>query len=400
MAKIVIPDGSEFPSTAEVVVIGGGILGAATAFYASRAGLQAVVLEMREGLASLTTAASEECFRAQFSEAENVEMMLASIQVYETFADLIGIPDYGISLRQQGYLFLSDSPDAPTKLQERVQHQQRIGLADVEYLSGDEVRRRFPWAGPAVTAATYRAKDGWLSAHEATYGFAKGSAAQFLLRTKALGLRTDAHGVCAVETSRGVIETRQVVAAAGPFSGEVAQLAGLDLPLTAVRRQKVILAPDPLIPSDAPMTIDDVGGAYWRPEVGGAAIGWALPEEPGRPVEKVPTDWTFPALALEEVSRLAPFWSQVAERLTRANVFLSAGQYTMTPDSKPILGPCGVPGLFLNAGYSGHGIMAAPEGSRMVVEMMLGRLDAETSPFGLARFKGAQGRLQTERMVI
>ncbi|MBC7224390.1 MAG: FAD-binding oxidoreductase [Anaerolineae bacterium] len=400
MGRIFIPTEDEFPRTAEVVIIGGGILGAATAFYAGREGLDPVVLEMRDGLATLTTAASEECFRAQFSEPENVAMMLASIHVFEHFAEVVGLPGYDIGLHQQGYLFLSDDPDAPEVLRERVEHQRRIGLEDVEFLDADEIRRRFPWTSPQVTAATFRARDGWLSAHEVTYGFAKASRARFLLRTKVLRILTDAEGVCGVETNRGAIATRSVVLAAGPFSGLLAQAAGVDLPLEVVRRQKVVLAPDPAIPQDAPMTIDAFRGAYWRPEVGGAALGWAMPEEPGEPMERVPTDWTFPAMVLEEVSRLSPFWEEVAERLTRGSVFLSAGQYTVTPDAKPILGPCEVPGLYLNVGYSGHGVMGAPEGSRQVVEMLLGRMDADASPFGLQRFRKPAAALSQEKMVI
>lgn len=400
MGTIFIPEAQNFPSTADLVVIGGGILGTATAFYASLEGIHTVVVEMRDGLATLTTAASEECFRAQFSEPENVAMMLASIRVFENFADVVGLPGYDIGLRQQGYLFLSDHPEAPRLLRDRVDHQRRIGLTDVEFLPHDEVRRRFPWTSPQVTAATFRAKDGWLSAHEVTYGFAKGSRAQFLLRTKALRILQDGNGVAGLETSRGVIQTRAIVISAGPFSGVVAQTAGIPLPLTLLRRQKVVLAPDPVIPQDAPMTIDAFGGAYWRPEVGGASMGWSTPEEPGEPSEKVPTDWTFPALVLEELSRLSPFWKEVAGRLTRESVFLSAGQYTITPDAKPILGPCSLPGLYLNVGYSGHGVMAAPEGSRQVVEMILGRMAPAENPFSITRFQQPTPRLSQEQMVI
>jgi len=192
MGKIIVPGASEFPRQADVVIIGGGILGTATAFYASRAGLDTVVLEMRDGLATLTTAASEECFRAQFSEPENVAMMKASIEVFENFPEVIGVPGYDIGLHQQGYLFYTDAPEAPQTLRSQVELQQSIGLGDVEFLTGDEVRRRFPWASPRVAAATYRAGDGWLSAHELTHGFAKGSEALFLLRTKATGMNSAA----------------------------------------------------------------------------------------------------------------------------------------------------------------------------------------------------------------
>ncbi len=401
MGKIIVPDASEFPRQADVVIIGGGILGAATAFHASRAGLDTVVLEMREGLATLTTTASEECFRAQFSEPENVAMMKASIEVFENFPEVIGVPGYDIGLHQQGYLFYTDDPEGPQNLRAQVEHQQSIGLDDVEYLSGDEVRRRFPWASPKVTAATYRAGDGWLSAHELTHGFAKGSEALFLLRTKATGIKLGSQGIEGVETNRGHISTRTVVIAAGPFSGQVAGLAGLELPLDLLRRQKVIIGQDAAIPQDAPLTISLPSGAYWRPEVGGGAMGWATPEEPGEPLEKVPTDWAFPALVLEEISKLAPFWKEVVGRLTRDNVFLSAGQYTCTPDSKPILGPSpDITGVFFNLGYSGHGIMAAPEGSRYVVAMITGQMSDEDNPFSCQRFARGEVVVSEEKMVI
>ncbi len=403
MGKIFVPDAQTFPAQAEVVIIGGGVLGAATAFYASKAGLDAVVLEMRDSLASLTTTASEECFRAQFSEPENIAMMKASIAVFENFAEVIGIPGYDIGLHQQGYLFYTSDPEAPEKLRAQVAHQRSMGLDDVEFWTGDEVRHHFPWASPQVTAATWRAKDGWLSAHELTYGFAKGSQARFLLRTRATDILVDAQGVAGVETNRGTIATRTVVIAAGPFSGQVAQWAGAELPLTILRRQKCIIAPHPAIPQDAPMTIDLSTGAHWRPEVGGAALGWsnALPEEPSEPLENVPTDWTFPALVLEEVMKLAPFWEKVAADLKREHVFLSAGQYTMTPDHKPILGPYpDVPGLFLNVGYSGHGVMGSPEGSRYVVAMITGEMRPEDNPFCFERFARGEVCISAEEMVL
>jgi glycine/D-amino acid oxidase-like deaminating enzyme len=130
-------------------------------------------------------------------------------------------------------------------------------------------------------------------------------------------------------------------------------------------------------------------------------MGWATPEKPGEPLEKVPTDWAFPALVLEEVSKLASFWEEVAGRLTRDSVFLSAGQYTCTPDSKPILGPSpDVEGLFFNLGYSGHGIMGAPEGSRYVVAMITGLMSDEDNPFSYQRFTRGEVVVSEEKMVL
>jgi len=349
----------------------------------------------------LTTAASEECFRAQFDEPENVRMVVESIAVFEDFAEVVRVPGCDINIHQQGYLFLTAAEEGPELLKKRVQHQHSIGLSDVEFLDGDEVRRRFPYVGPTVLGATFRAKDGWLSTHELTYGFGKGSSAFFALRTAATGIRVDAQGVSAVATTRGEISTRCVVIAAGPFAGIVASWVGVQLPLSNLRRQKVVLGSVPLVPRDAPMTIDQDTGVYWRPEVGGAAMGWALPEEPSEPMEQVPTDWTFPAVVLEGVARLVPFWQQVAEALTRDNIFLSAGQYTCTPDNKPIIGPySSVPGLYLNLGYAGHGIMASAGGARLLVDLIIDpRANAE-NPFRYERFAGKDFKVSAEGMVI
>jgi len=401
MGRIIIPSDTDVPRTADLVIIGGGILGAATAFHATRAGLRTIVIEMRDGLATLTTTASEECFRAQFSEPENVSMMLASIRIFENFAEYIGIPGYDISLHQQGYLFLTDRPDGPITARRTFQRMREAGLNDVELWDENEVRKHFPWVSEDVTAATWRAKDGWLSAHELTYGFAKGSAATFLLRTEAIGVTLDAQGVASVETNRGPISTRRVVIAAGPFSGVVAKMAGVELPLTILRRQKAIIGHDEFIPQNAPMAVDMVTGAYWRPEVGGAALGWAIDEDPSMPSENVPVDWQFAAMVLQQVKRLAPFWEGVIQRLTRDNLFLSAGQYTITPDAKPILGPHPeIAGLFFNLGYSGHGVMASPEGSRMVIDMMIGKLNVEDSPFRFTRFRERAAGAAQEKLVI
>jgi sarcosine oxidase subunit beta len=399
MARITVPHGDELPRSADVVIVGGGIIGCATAFYASKAGFDVVVLERREGLGTLTTAASEECFRAQFDEPENVKMMLESIAVFEHFADLVKIADCDIHLHQQGYLFLTNGD--PEVLRKRVEQQRGIGLADVEYLPGDEVRQRFSYVGPDVTAATWRARDGWLSAHELTFGFAKGSAAFFALRTGATGIRLDGQGVAAVTTARGEIATRCAVIAAGPFAGVVASWVGARLPLANLRRQKAVLGQVPIMPPRAPMTIDNDTGVYWRPEVWGAALGWALPEPASEPLELVPTDWTFPAVALDGAARLVPFWAQVAEKLTRDNVFLSAGQYTCTPDNKPIIGPyASVPGLFFDLGYAGHGIMASPGGARLLVDLILNPAGNEGNPFRYERFAAEEEKVRAERMII
>jgi sarcosine oxidase subunit beta len=377
----------QLPENAEVIIVGGGISGTAAAFFLSRAGLKPVILERLSSLAALTTAQSMEAMRAQFVEPENVAMMRESIGFYESFAANTGLPDYDIGLHQQGYLFLTSEPDQAEDFRRRVREQHRLGLADVQFLTGEQVRRQFPYVAGDVLAGTFRQRDGWLSAHEAAHGFARASGAPIYLNTEVTSISAAGGRVINVMTSRGAIDSPTVVLATGPYSKRVAALAGVELPLRIVRRHRLTIGAHPLIPQDAPMTIDQDTGAHWRPESPGAALAWAQVHEPsGEPVDEVMPNPMFPFEVLEGVSRLCPFWLEVAESLKRDNVFLTAGQYTVTPDDKPVIGPHpDIAGLFFNLGYSGHGVMAAPGGGRLLADLVAGGADDADNPFSFRR---------------
>jgi sarcosine oxidase subunit beta len=378
VGKVYTPSVTDFPNTADVVVIGGGIVGVATAFWLSRTGLDTVLIEMRDGLSTLTTPNSIECFRAQFTEPPMSELARPSIEVFENFSEVIGIPGYDISIRHQGYLFVTDDPAMIPDLKAAVETHHRLGVTDSEYLDHDELLARFPYLSDRVVGATFRQRDGWLSTHEATQGFAKGSTATFLLSTRATGIQKDAQGVCGVQTTRGDISTRVVVDAAGPFAGVVGRMAGLELPLEPVRRQKVFISPKPQIPQDAPLTIDLVEDAYWRPETGGAYIAWVDPDEPvGEPAEELPTDWDFTAIVLEKLFRLNPFWANIADGLKGEDLHPSAGQYVYTPDEQPLIGPVPeLPGFYLNCGYWA-GVMLSPEAGQRIARLVTGQMAPE-----------------------
>jgi sarcosine oxidase subunit beta len=379
---------------ADLVIVGGGILGAATAFFASRAGLRSILVERRAGLATLTTTRSLEGVRAQFDEPEDIAMMRESLEIFERFPDVVGLKDASISFRQQGYLFVSRSEAGAAQLARRVALQHAAGLADVELLDAAELRRRFAYLAPDVRAGAFRQKDGWVASHEASYGFVRGAGdrATLLLETEVLGFERQAGRLAAVLTSRGRLETPRAIVCAGPFSGEVARLAGIELPFFALRRHRGGIKAHDRIPRGAPMTVDFDTGAHWRPEGPGAWIGWsgALDESPQPPAEQVAADWTFPALVLDALCATCPFWGEIAETLGRSNVTVEAGQYDMTPDAKPLIGESELPGLYLNTGYSGHGVMGSPGGSRLAVDLMLGQADAATNPFRASRFREGQ----------
>src|SRR5947208_5204791 len=157
-----VPLTHDLPRTADLVVIGGGIVGAATAFFAARAGLRTVVLERRPALCTLTTPASTGAFRAQFDNPEEIALVRESIALFEQFAEVTGLPGYDLDLHQQGYLWLTTSAEAATRQQALVTRQHSWGLSDVECMDGDTARARFPYLSHEVVGARFRASDGCL----------------------------------------------------------------------------------------------------------------------------------------------------------------------------------------------------------------------------------------------
>ena len=386
MRKIYVPE--KVDATADAVVIGGGIIGVATAFWLSKSGLKTILVEMKNGLSTLTTTASIESFRAEFTEPAMTNLAVEAIKVWENFSAVTGLENYSINLHYGGYLFMTSEEDQVDALKAAVRGYHALGVTDVEFWTGDETRRHFPWASPEVKAATFRAKDGWFSAHEATHGFAIASKnATFYVSTRAVGIETDAKGVCAVKTDKGDIATRVVVNAAGPFAIQVGKMVGIDLPVFQVRRQRVFVAPHPKIPQDAPLAIDIDNESYWRPETGGALLGWHDPEEPKtEPMENPVGDWDFPAFTIEAAARLTPFWNEVAQDLKKDDVSVYAGQYVHAPDDQPIIGPVeAVPGFHLNCAYW-PGVMLSAASGRWTADLITGKMKPQDNPLRLTRF--------------
>ena len=390
------------PPTADIAIIGGGIIGCATAFFAARAGLRVVVLERRAALATLTTPASTGAFRLQFDNAEEIAAVREGVELFDAFAERTGLEDWDLGLTHGGYLFCSLTDATLERSRHLVERQREWGLTDVELLTGDEARARWPWLAPEVLGGRYRAGDGWLDVKRLAAGYAvaashadripdrSGTAhdAAFVTRAGVTGIRIDGGRVRGVSTIRGDVAADRVVVAGGPFLSHIAGLAGVGIELRPVRRQKLVLPELPLVPPDAPMTIHEESAAHWRPAMRGALALFtdasAPPSEPHDPVP-VDHDWAFGLLdprSEHALARLAPFWRDVwSDGAPTAHWFLQAGQYEYTPDRRPYLGAIGPDGLFLNGGYSGHGIMAGAGGSRLVVDLLTGAAPADTNPF-------------------
>ncbi|MDE0130813.1 MAG: FAD-dependent oxidoreductase [bacterium] len=376
------------PSGAELVIVGAGVVGASTAFWASQAGLRPVILEARPAAASLTTPASTGAFRLQFDNREELELVRESVDLILNFTEVTGEDSAPLAIRQPGYLWATTSDDCAESQRRLVSLQHSWGQTDIELLDGAESRRRFPYLSGEVVQARYRADDGFIDPRALTLGLLAASRAPLHTSCRVSSVEALAAGGFRLETNQGPIHADQVVNAAGPFSGKLAEMVGVDLPLVVKPRHKIVIPDLARVPPDAPMTIDDDTGVHWRPAYSGAFLLDASPVGPGRePTEDVrpDSDMVFGVLdpsQPESAARISPFWGE-AWRRGELRWMVHSGQYMLTPDHRPLIGETPVNGFWVNTGYSGHGIMCSPAAGRILADLITSRIDE--SPFSLDR---------------
>ena len=383
--------------TAEVVIIGGGIVGSSIAYHLTAAGCRNVlVIERESAQGKGSTGKSMGGVRAQFSTPVNIQMSLYSIPFYSSFEERLGYPcDY----RPQGYLFCATKDSHLAYLQANFEKQKAMGLKNVRLISGDEIRAMFPQLrGEDIVGGSFCSTDGFVDPYSAMTGFMTSAAehgAQLWKNTVVTGIRREGLEIAAVETSRGEVSTRKVVNCAGAWAAEVARFAGVDLPVEPLRRMLVPSEPFDEFPHTAPMIIDMSNGFHFRPESRGFLLAWNDPEE--TPGFKTEFDSGFVEKILTRAADRVPCFANLPVNPKRA----WAGLYEMTPDHHPILGEAPeVAGFFLANGFSGHGVMHAPATGKILSDLILnGTTDLiDASLLSLARF--AEGRTIHETAVL
>jgi len=383
--------------TADIVIIGGGIVGSSIAYHLIAAGCKSVlVIERETAQGKGSTGKSMGGVRAQFSTPVNIQMSLYSIPFYASFEDRLGHPS---GYRPQGYLFCATSDKHMAYLSANYTKQVVMGLKDVRLVTADEIRNMFPQLrSDDIVGGSFCSTDGFVDPYSAMIGFMTWAAdhgAKIWKNTLVTGIQQDERGIAGLETSKGAVATRIVVNCAGPWAPQVAKMAGIDLPVAPLRRMLVPTEPFDQFPHSAPMIIDMSTGFHFRPESLGFLLAWNDPEETTG--YKTDFDPAFIEKILTRAADRVPVFENLAVNPKRA----WAGLYEMTPDHHPILGPApGVPGFFLANGFSGHGVMHAPATGKILSDLILtGKCDlVDASLLGLSRF--TEGRMIEETAVL
>ncbi|HWX55029.1 MAG TPA: FAD-dependent oxidoreductase [Verrucomicrobiae bacterium] len=389
---------SKSAPAADVVIVGGGIVGSSIAWHLTSAGCKSVlVLERESSQGKGSTGKSMGGVRAQFSTAVNIQMSLYSIPFYARFEEVLGHPS---GYRAQGYLFLATKDSHLAYLRANFERQKALGLESVRLLQPEDIREMLPLVrSDDVVGGSFCLTDGFVDPYSVMTGFtarASEQGATLWRNAEVTAISRDQHGISGVETSRGAITTRTVVNAAGPWATQVAKLAGVDLPVEPLRRMLVPSEPFTEFPHSAPMIIDMSTGFHFRPEGRGFLLAWNDPEE--TPGFKTDFESSFIEKILVHAADRVPVFEHLPINPKRA----WAGLYEMSPDHHSILGPVpGVPGFFLANGFSGHGVMHSPATGKILSDLILtGKTNVvdEISVLSFERF--AKGELLHETAVL
>jgi sarcosine oxidase subunit beta len=380
------PSGRRLPSSASVVVIGGGVVGLSTTHHLARAGVRDVVLLETGALGSGSTCKAAGGVRAQFSDPVNITLGARSLETFRDFGSLFG---QEIDLHQVGYLFLLGSRLAVTAFEANVARQNDLGVPS-RMISAAEAERLSPLISTdGLLAAAYSPTDGHCTPEAVVLGYASAArraGATLLPHCPATGIDVRDGQVAGVRTAAGTIRTDTVVCAAGAWSAQVGAWAGVDLPVTPLRRQVLVTEPVPGLDPHTPFTIDFDTSFYFHGEGRGLLLGMSDPDEtPGFRLDR--SDGWLPRLGAA-IERRAP-------ALTEVGIAGGwAGLYEMTPDHNALIGRAEtVEGFLYATGFSGHGFLMGPAVGEVVRDLYLGAEPfVDVSGLSAARFAGADAR--------
>jgi sarcosine oxidase subunit beta len=380
------------PESADVVIVGGGVVGTSAAFHLAEAGAKVVLLE-RDQLGSGSTSKAAGGFRTQFSDPLNIEIARRSAAAFKAFDTR---PGWDIGLHAVGYLFLFTNEGHVSAFAESTALQNELGL-ETRMVTPQEAKELSPLLEiDDVIAASYSPQDGHATPEAVVMGYAYGArelGAHLRTNLTVDRIQTRDAKIEAVHAGDVTVRTDTVICAAGAWSRACGELVGVELPVTPLRRQVLFTEPMTDLPKSLPLTIDFETTFYYHGEGPGLLMGLSDPnEQPGNFSTETTDDW-IPAL-LEIASKRAP---RIANTGIRGGW---AGLYDMSPDHNAIIGEAESVSRFLYAtGFSGHGFLQGPATGELLRDLVLQRPTfADIAPLGVERFQRAD--LRPERNIV
>lgn len=369
------------PNTADIVIIGGGVMGASAAYHLAQRGMRNIVLLEKENF--FGQGATGRCaggVRYQFSTEINIKLSLASLPMLEQFKDEIG---QEVNYRQSGYLLVATNEKDAQKFKRNVELQNKLGVP-TQLLSGDDVRGRLRLMKfDDALAGTFNQKDGTVDPNGVVMGYisaAQKMGVQAFTGMEVVGVHLSGDCVEGVQTTVGTIKTRRILNAAGPWAGQIGKMAGVQLPIIPIRRQMFTTSPMKEISEDFPFVIDFAKSLYFHREGEGLLIGMSNQNEKPGFAQNVDED--FELVNLEAAIERMP----LVEKAQRVSHW--AGLYEVTPDAHPIYGETNIKGFYICTGFSGHGFMHGPISGKLMSEYILeGKFSSvDVSMLDLKRF--------------
>ncbi len=369
--------------TAEIIIIGGGIIGASIAYHLAQKGAKGVVLLEKGRLGEGSTGKCVGGIRAQFSTEINIRFALESLKTWDSFQELTGVD---VGFQKVGYLFLATTKEEWKIFQVNALLQKSFGIP-VELLSPSEIQYRWPYLKvDDLQGGTYSPRDGFAGPYEALSGFtrlARKGGVRIYEGTTVQEILQKGGKVTGVAIPEGRVEAPIVINAAGPHAAEVGKMAGVEVPVKPYRRQIFFTAPFPWIADPVPLVIDFHRGWYFRREGAGLLISG-----PKDDFSSFNINVDFDAMV--EVAEASIYRVPIMEKAQINRGW--AGSYEISPDNHAILGETpGIKGFYQANGFSGHGFQHSPAVGRVMAELILGEAPSvEISSLALDRFVKGQ----------